>query len=121
MTTPVETVPETASLADVFRAVADRRRGNLPLVSADGKLTGMITRTDLYRVVADGRKLDGPASECATRQVTTLAADQSIREALRVLRRKRIKHAPVVDVAGKPVGMLSYLDVALASVRSNCK
>jgi CBS domain-containing protein len=40
--------------------------------------------------------------------------EQSLREAMRVLRRKRIKHAPVVDAAGKPVGMLSYLDIALA-------
>jgi CBS domain-containing protein len=97
--------------------VAERRRGNLPLVDDDGKLTGMITRTDLYRVVADARSLSGRASEIATRQITTLRADQPLREALRVLRRKRIKHAPVIDSAGKPVGMFSYLDVALASVR----
>jgi NADH dehydrogenase len=114
MSTPLETIAETASLADVFRTVADRRRGNLPLVDAGGKLCGMVTRTDLYRVVADGRDLNGPASAVATRQVTTLGMEQSLREAMRVLRRKRIKHAPVVDAAGKPVGMLSYLDIALA-------
>jgi NADH dehydrogenase len=119
MTAPLETIPETATLADVFQQVAESRRGNLPLVNCDGELTGMITRTDLYRVVADGRDFNDRASEIATRQVTTLCADQSLREALRVLRRKRLKHAPVVDAMGKPVGMLSYLDVALASVRGN--
>jgi NADH dehydrogenase len=117
MTTPVETLPVTATLAEAFQLVAERRRGNLPMVDAAGKLVGMLTRTDLYRVVADGRPLGGLASELGSRQITTLCPDQSLREALAVLRRKRIKHAPVVDGAGKPVGMLSYLDVALASVR----
>jgi NADH dehydrogenase len=119
MSTPLETIAETATLTDAFQLVAERRRGNLPLVNADGKLTGMITRTDLYRVVADGRALSVRASEIATPQVTTLSADQPLREALRVLRRKRIKHAPVLDGAGKPVGMFSYLDVALAAVRAS--
>lgn len=117
MTTPVETLPATATLADAFQLVAERRRGNLPLVDAAGRLTGMLTRTDLYRVVADGRPLGGLASELASRQITTLRPDQPLREALSILRRKRIKHAPVIDPAGKPVGMLSYMDVALASVR----
>jgi IMP dehydrogenase len=117
MTIPVETLPETATLADAFQLVAERRRGNLPLVDAEGKLTGILTRTDLYRVVADGRPLTNLATELATRQITTLRPDQSLREALTVLRRKRVKHAPVIDTAGKPVGMLSYMDIALASVR----
>ncbi len=117
MSTPVETILATSSLAEVFQVVAERRRGNLPLVDIDGKLVGLLTRTDLYRVVADGRDLRRFAYEVASRQITTVQPDQSVRDALSTLRRKQIKHAPVVDAAGRPVGMLSYLDVALASVR----
>jgi NADH dehydrogenase len=115
MSTPVETLPQSGTIADAFHAVAERKRGNLPLVDGDGKLVGMVTRTDLYRVVADGRDLGGPLKDLATRQITTLRPDQPLREALATLRRKRVKHAPVVDDAGRPVGMLSYLDVAVAS------
>ncbi|MBI3466931.1 MAG: CBS domain-containing protein, partial [Planctomycetes bacterium] len=120
MTAPVETLADSATIADAFRVVAERRRGNLPLVDATGRLIGMVTRTDLYRVVADGRDLHGTVGDIASRQLTTLRPDQSLREALATLRRKRIKHAPVVDEACRPVGMLSYMDVALASVRGGC-
>jgi NADH dehydrogenase len=117
MTAPVETMPANATIADAFRIVAERRRGNLPLVAEDGSITGMVTRTDLYRVVADGLTLDRLVTEIASSEITTLHPSQTVREALSVLRRRRIKHAPVVDAANRPVGMLSYLDVALASVR----
>jgi NADH dehydrogenase len=117
MATPVETLPISATLADAFRAVAAHRRGNLPLVDGGGRLVAMITRTDLYRVVAEGRNLTGPIADVASRQITTLRPDQSVRDAISVLRRKRLKHAPVVDAEGKPAGMLSYLDVALACVQ----
>jgi len=117
MATPVETLPISATLADAFRAVAAHRRGNLPLVDGDGRLIAMITRTDLYRVVAEGRNLTGPIADVASRQITTLRPDQNVRDAISVLRRKRLKHAPVVDAEGKPAGMLSYLDVALACVQ----
>ncbi len=117
MTAPVETLADSATIADAFRAVAETKRGNLPLVDSDGRLVGMVTRTDLYRVVADGRSLAGPLADLATRDVTTLRADDPLREALAALRRKNIKHAPVIDDARRPIGMLSYLDVALASVQ----
>ncbi len=79
----------------------------------------MVTRTDLYRAVAEGRNLNGPLVDIASRRVNALRPDQTVREALSTLRRRRLKHAPVVDAENRPIGMLSYLDLALASVRMN--
>jgi len=116
MTTPVDTLSESATIADAFRMLAERRHGNFPLVDSNGRLVGMITRTDLYRAVADGRDLHGPVAAIVTRQIATLRPDQTLREALALFRRKRLKHAPVLDAENRPSGMLSYLDVALAGV-----
>ncbi len=117
MTAPVETLSESAAIADAFEQMAEHHRSNFPLTDAAGRLVGMVTRTDLYRAVADGQDLAGPIRAIATTQVTTLAPNQTVRDALATLRRKGLKHAPVVDAENRPVGMLSYLDLVRASVR----
>ena len=49
-----------------------------------------------------------------TRKVFTLAEDQSLREAIAVMQRNRIRHAPVVS-GEKVVGILTDRDVKRAS------
>jgi CBS domain-containing protein len=46
-----------------------------------------------------------------TRQVVTLGADYSLRDAAMVLRAATVSGAPVVDGEGRPVGMLSATDI----------
>jgi CBS domain-containing protein len=117
MTTPVEIISAECTVAEAFEFHAICRRGSLPLVGSDGKLVGLITRTDLYRAVLENRDLQAPAMTLSPPHVLTLHSSQSLREVLGLFRRKRLKHAPVVDEAGKPVGMLSYVDIVLAGLK----
>lgn len=117
MTTPVETIPVESTLAEAFQFHAERRRGSLPLVDREGKISGLLTRTDLYRAVLESRDMQSPAANLAAAHVVTLRGGQTLREVLGTFRRKRLKHAPVVDDAGKPIGMLSYVDMVLAGLK----
>jgi CBS domain-containing protein len=53
-------------------------------------------------------------SDCMTREVVTLDEEQSLREALTVQQRHRIRHIPVV-AAGRIVGILTDRDLKRAS------
>lgn len=117
MSSPVETLPLTATIADAFNFLAEKRRGVIPLIDADGRVTRLLTRTDLYRVVSEKLDLDALAADIASDQLATLSPNVTVEEAMSLLRRRRLKHAPVVDEFGRPVGMLSTIDIALRSLR----
>ena len=83
----------------------------------NGHLTGIVTRTDMYRVLSENLPLENPVQSIAVKDVLTLTPAQTIRDALALFRRRQLRHVPVVDADRKPVGMLSYIDVANAVLR----
>jgi len=52
--------------------------------------------------------------ECMTRKVVTLTEDQTLREAIAVMQRNRIRHLPVVT-GGRIVGIVTDRDVKRAT------
>ena len=58
-----------------------------------------------------------PVREVMTRHVVTLRPDQSVEEAADVLAGKQIGAAPVVDAAGKIVGLLRDEDLIVSEAR----
>ena len=51
MTTPVTTVSEDTPVAELVELMTDRGLRNLPVVDGDGRLVGIITRTELIAVL----------------------------------------------------------------------
>ena len=50
---PVVTITSNAPLAEAARQMIDNRIGGLPVVDANGQLTGVLTETDLLRALID--------------------------------------------------------------------
>jgi len=75
MATGVVTAPPGASLHELQRIMLERQVGRLPVVAADGKLAGIVTRSDLMRALFSGpaawRKLVTPRAT-----VTPLPAEE---------------------------------------------
>ncbi|MEM8758531.1 MAG: CBS domain-containing protein, partial [Planctomycetota bacterium] len=96
-----------------------RRPGALLLVDADGALSGIFTDGDLRRLVlADPVELDRPIALRMTRSPRTLRDDALLRDAVALIREHRQDEIPVVDAAGRPVGLLDVQDlVAMRLVR----
>jgi len=107
---------ETLSVREALaRAEAiERRPGALLLVDGDGKLSGILTDADLRKaLVADsgGRLMGGAVAEVMVRNPKRIQVGELASEALAILNRHRIDELPVVDEAGKPVGLLDVQDL----------
>jgi CBS domain-containing protein len=91
--------------------------GAVPVIDGEGKVQGIITDRDVcFAVTATER----PASEIKAKELVararilyTCGPDDELRQALHVMRDKRVRRLPVVDTDGRLLGMLSLTDAIL--------
>lgn len=114
---PVLCLPETATINEAVLVFANHHQTLLPIVDAEGTLTGVVTKTDWYHARTQGQEFREPIGTIAKRKIAALHQGQSVHEALRVLYLEDVKQAPVVDNQSRPVGTLSYMDIAKAKIR----
>jgi arabinose-5-phosphate isomerase len=90
-----------------------RRTGAVILVDPAGKLAGIFTDSDLARLFEERRdeSMDRPIDEVMTRQPLTVLAGARALDAVEILTRHKISELPVVDAAGKPVGLIDITDL----------
>ena len=90
-----------------------RRTGAVMLVDGDGKLVGIFTDSDLARLFEQRRDaaLDRPIHEVMTAQPLTVEVGTRVVDAVDVMQRRKISELPVVDGAGKPVGLIDITDL----------
>jgi CBS domain-containing protein len=84
------------------------------LVTENGGICGIVTDRDIVvRAVAEGRNpADTEVAEICSAQPETLSPDQSVEDAIRIMREKHVRRVPVVD-GSSPVGIVSIGDLAL--------
>lgn len=116
-------VPDDVPVAEALTLseTSVRRPGAVLLVDpATGVLTGIFTDGDVRRLIERDRPaLDRPIREVMTRNPATLARTALVREAVQMVRESRRDEIPVIDEAGRPVGLLDVQDlVALRLIRS---
>src|SRR5690349_7422236 len=121
--TPV-VVPEQATLTAVLALVRDSRQSDFPVVDADGRLTGMLTRDALRAALeATGHgTLDGVvvAADLAEPRVDRVTHDDTLLTALRRLGDRDVNALPVVqaDDRERLVGLVSRQDLLAAYERA---
>lgn len=107
--------PETAPVREVFAQSQrrGRRTGAVMLVDGAGRLAGIFTDSDLARLFEQRRDsaLDRPIAEVMTPAPLTIAIGSRVADAVELMRRRKISELPVVDAAGRPIGMLDITDV----------
>ena len=109
---PVTVAPGT-SLAECVRAIQRTGTGDSVFVcDAAGTLVGVLTERDIFgRIVAGGVDLDGPVETLMTRDPKTLDLDQTIRDAIVLMQTGRYRNVPIVDAAGRLVGVVRQADI----------
>jgi CBS domain-containing protein len=115
MTTEVQSCRADRTLVS---AAAAMQRGDcrfLPVVDDSGRPIAAITDGDICEIgMRNHRSLrDIPVSEAMSREVFTCRSEDSIREALETMKRRRVRHLPVVDGQGQLAGVVSLTDVML--------
>ena len=105
----------TLSTRDTVRTavelMSERRIGALPVVEK-GRLVGIFTERDVVtRIVKAGRDAEKTMlAKVMTRDPETLTPDDTVREALDLMREGHFRHLPVVD-RGRLVGIVSIRDL----------
>lgn len=114
-------VSETTTVRDALHQAEalGRRPGALLVVNAATLLTGIFTDGDLRRLVLRGAgALEQPIGGVMTRSPRTLTSTALVRDAVRLVREFRSDEIPVVDAAGRPVGLLDVQDLMALKVVS---
>jgi predicted transcriptional regulator len=101
------------SLRDTAQMMRDNDIGALPVMS-DSALKGIITDRDIViRAVAEGlNPSDTPVSRVMSSQVLTCDADDDVRDAISLMKEKKVRRLVILDRSGNPAGMLSLGDIA---------
>jgi CBS domain-containing protein len=108
MSAPVVCVAADISVASAARTMNDRRISSVVVLAADGRAAGIVTERDILRLVAAGRSAESVlVGEAMSAPVKTIEADALVYRALARLARFGIRHLPVIDGEGKPIGMLT--------------
>lgn len=105
---PIATVMEAAKLMN------EHRVGALLVIDRRGEsLAGIFTERDiLRRIIGEKRNPEDTAvGQVMTTEVACCKPDITIEAARLIFRDKRVRHLPVVDDQGKPVGVVSIGDV----------
>ena len=104
---PLLSVEPETTIAEVARQMRKDDSDSVAVMVA-GRLVGIITERDLVRAIADGvDPQQAKASLVMTADPATVADDEDVAVVAVKMMRLGIRHLPVVNKAGKPVGLVS--------------
>ncbi len=109
--------PQT-SLADVAKAMRLDDADSVAVMSG-GRLLGIITERDLVRAIADGvNPQQARADVMMSADPATVSADEEVAVVALKMMTLGIRHLPVVDHEGSPIGLISARDLVAVLERS---
>ncbi len=112
MTTPPVTINRDATIEEAATRMYENRVGSVLVVDEEEKLVGIVTERDILYAVVKGKVGRGlPVWDIMTDNPITARPDEPLIEAIERMREANIRHLPVVDEEGRPVGVLSLRDI----------
>ena len=104
-------VEPATPLADVARQMRTREIDSVAVMS-EGRLAGIITERDLVQAIAEGvDPRQASAEVIMTPSPATITEDEDVSVAALKMLNLGVRHLPVVDEKGQPVGLLSARDL----------
>lgn len=140
---PIAVRPETP-LQEAIKILAERRIGGLPVVDDSGKLVGIISESDLmwretgptpppYIMLLDSviflenparyekelhKALGQTVGEVMSANPIATTPEKSLHDAAKLMHERKINRLPVLDKAGKVIGILTRGDIVRAMAAS---
>jgi CBS domain-containing protein len=98
--------PET-TVAEVARRMREGDSDSVAVLS-EGRLVGIITERDLVKAIADGVDAQQVRADVVmTADPATVDADEDVAVVAVKMVRLGVRHLPVLNKAGKPIGLVS--------------
>ena len=118
MTRDVATLNERDTVDQANQLLVQKRLRALPVLSADGKISGIVTMKDVTRVPNE-QTTSTNVTKIMTQNVITIGPRDSLFEALRKMTTNGISQMPVVEQPnGKLIGIISMTDLFRAYNKS---
>lgn len=128
MTTSVVAVRRDASFKEMAAMLRSRRISAFPVIDDRGRVIGVVSESDLLvkeavqtegssliaalRHIREDDKAAGiTAGDLMTSPAITIGPEAAVEEAARILYDRRVKRLPVVNAAGRLLGIVSRTDV----------
>jgi CBS domain-containing protein len=118
MSSPPVTTREDTVVEEVARLMWDKGVGSVLIVGSDNKLVGILTERDM--LYASSHLLIGKnvqAKSLMSKNLVTASPDEELASVVEKMRDFNIRHIPVVDVDGRPLGVISSRDILDFGVR----
>ena len=111
----VRTCSVRDTLDRIARVMWEQDCGCVPLVDDAGKCVAIITDRDVCMAAyTQGQPLDRIVAEsAASRSVTAVHENATIESIEALMRDRQIRRIPVVDDAGRPIGMITLNDLVM--------
>lgn len=114
MSTSLRTVTPDALVEDAAQLMLEDDIGSVIVTDDAGRLEGILTTTDFVRIVAERKPKDRtPVSTYMSQDLTTVTAQDSIRDAADVMVENGFHHLPVVDEEEGVIGIVTTSDLAM--------
>jgi CBS domain-containing protein len=106
-TRPIEPlcVEPSEPIRSVLRLLKDRKTPSV-LVCRDRALIGIFTERDALKVLAHGTDLDAPISQVMVATPVTVRSGESVGAAVQKMARGGYRRLPIVNEAGRPLGIV---------------
>lgn len=120
MSSPVVTLPVTASLSQAWEVVHSKRYRHIPILGADDVVVGMLSDRDLFRGTMDSvlsgatesnKPSEGSIKSLVSHPVLVALPEAELCAIASVLLEERIGALPIVSEAGELVGMITRSDI----------
>lgn len=102
---PVATIRVGFSVYDAAKKIIQDRFNHLPVVDEENRLVGIVTSWDVSKALALSK--DGDLTPIMTRNVITVAPEDPVELAVRLLEKHNISALPVIDSNRKVLGIVT--------------
>jgi predicted transcriptional regulator len=106
-------ISEDKSVMEAAQYLREKQVRSVGVVNADGKLTGVISQSDISDKVAAENKCPAwmKVSDIMTRELLTVTPEMTFEDSLRAMEQNGVYHLLIVDVQYGYQGMLSVSDL----------
>ncbi len=112
---------ETDTLRTVIHCMLDTKGATLPVVDEAGRLTGVFTRTMLYRLLLADCPLDTPITGHVKREVTWILESTPFEETVKLVQTSHVGTGIVVDEEHRVRGLFTKKDMISYLLRTTAR
>ena len=109
MTQDVVTISPDTRVRDAAKILDQKRISGVPVVDG-GKVVGICSEADIL----NAGDMERPVNEVMSKDVVSVGPDTDVQEIARLMSDHGIKRVPVIDEAGRLVGIVSRADIVRA-------